>query len=41
MLIIHKHENIFVGAYYNDDDIVLDGTFQGDQVGDCMEEGGD
>lgn len=40
MLIINKNENSFVGIYRNDDEDILGGTCQGDQVADCMEEGG-
>jgi hypothetical protein len=39
MLIISKNENSFVGIDRNDDEDVLGGTCQGDQVVDCMEEG--
>jgi hypothetical protein len=40
MLIINKNENSFVGIYRNDDEGILDGTCQGDQVAVCMERGG-
>jgi hypothetical protein len=41
MLIINKNEISFVGIHRNDDDDVLGGTWQGGEVADCMEEGGD
>jgi hypothetical protein len=41
MLIINKNEISFVGIHRNDDEDVLGGTWQGGQVADCREEGGD
>jgi len=41
MLIINKNEKSSVGIHRNDVEDVLGGTCQGDQVVDCMEEGGD